>query len=219
VEKGFFIVFEGIDGSGKSTQAERLHGRLVGEGIDCLLTEEPGGTPEGRHIRDLVLDPKRRVSPKTELFLFLADRAEHVEKVIRPALETGKTVICSRYFYSTLVYQGIARRLADIEFLEEINLFSVGNILPDIVFLIDVHPGRGLSKAKAAPDKPFHRHGGDRIEQQGEEFQETVRRGYLELAERYKNTFVVIDGGRDVHEVGETIYFTIKEIRKGGTPA
>jgi dTMP kinase len=218
VKRGFFIVFEGTDGSGKSTQAERLHRRLVGQGIDCLLTEEPGGTAEGRYIRDLVLDPKRRVSPKTELFLFLADRAEHVEKIIRPALESGKTVICSRYFYSTLVYQGIARDLAGIDFLEEINLFSVGNILPDIVFFIDVHPGRGLSKAKAAPEKPFHRHGGDRIEQQGEEFQESVRRGYLELADRYKNTFVVIDGGRDVHEVGETIYFAVKEKIKGEKP-
>lgn len=217
MKKGFFIVFEGTDGSGKSTQAERLHGRLAGEGIDCLLTEEPGGTSEGKHIRDLVLDPNRRVGPKTELFLFLADRAEHVEKVIRPALETGKTVICSRYFYSTLVYQGIARRLADIEFLEQINLFSVGNILPDVVLLIDVHPGRGLSKAKAVPDKPFHRHGGDRIEQQGTEFQEAVRRGYLELAERYKNTFVVIDGSRDVHEVAQTIYFAVREKRQGGT--
>jgi dTMP kinase len=215
VKKGFFIVFEGSDGSGKSTQAKRLHRRLLEEGVDCLLTEEPGGTAEGRHIRELVLDPECRVSPKTELFLFLADRAGHVDKVIRPALESGKTVICSRYFYSTLVYQGIARRLAEIEFLEELNLFSVSNILPDIVFLIDVHPGQGLSKAKAARAKPFHRQGGDRIEQQGEEFQERVRRGYLELADRYKKTFVVIDGSRDIREVGETIYVTTKEMLKG----
>lgn len=219
MKKGFFIVFEGTDGSGKSTQAERLHRRLLDEGVDCLLTEEPGGTAEGRHIRDLVLDPECPISPKTELFLFLADRAEHVDKVIRPALETGKTVICSRYFYSTLVYQGFARRLAGFEFLEELNLFSVDNIRPDIVFFIDVHPGQGLSKAKAARKKPFHRYGGDRIEQQGAEFQERVRRGYLELADRYKKTFVVIDGGRDIHEVGETIYFTFKEKLKGEKPA
>jgi dTMP kinase len=219
LKRGVFIVFEGTDGSGKSTQAERLHARLVAEGVDCLLTEEPGGTDEGKRIGDLVLNPKFRISPKTELFLFLADRAEHVDKVIRPALDRGAVVVCSRYFFSTLVYQGIASRVARLEFLEEINLFTVDNIWPDVVFLIDVHPAQGLSKAKATTEKPFHRHGGDRIEQQGPEFQENVRRGYLLLADRYGDLFVSIDGSGGIREVGEKIYHVAMEkIKREKTP-
>lgn len=206
LHEGFFIVFEGPDGSGKSTQAELLFKKLKHDGYSCIITEEPGGTPEGEKIRDLLLNPDYELCPKTELFLFLADRAEHVSRIIQPSLKEGKVVICSRYFYSTLVYQGITRQITALEFLKQINLFAVNNIEPDVVFFLDILPEEGLSKAKQNSSMDYSFQDGDRIEMEGLDFQRRVREGYFRLASQYSKTFEIVKGDRSIQEIGKTIY-------------
>jgi dTMP kinase len=206
LKEGFFIVFEGPDGSGKSTQAEMLYNTLSDEGYRCIITQEPGGTHEGKKMREILLNPELKICPKSELFLFLADRAEHVERIIQPSLKEGKIVIGSRYFYSTLVYQGIARRIADLKFLEKMNLFAVGGQQPHIVFYLDVLPERGLPNAMNTPSS-FQ--GGDRIEREGVHFQERVREGYMKLATQYRKIIVVIKNG-PIEEIQKTVYTLTK---------
>ncbi len=204
---GRFIVFEGPDGSGKTTQAELLYERLKTEGMSCILTEEPGATGEGRIIRDILLNPGLSIGPKTELFLFLADRADHVLKIITPALSEGKIVICSRYFYSTLVYQGIARNVAPFSFLLDLNLYATGGLVPDLVFYIDIEPEKGLTKAKDTSLRRLNYPDGDRIESEGLEFQTDVRNGYLKIARQFKEYFIVITAGKKSRKtISEEIY-------------
>ncbi len=210
MDGGFFIVFEGPDGSGKSTQVELLHNQLTCDGYSCIITQEPGGTKEGKSMRDIILNPELSISSKTELFLFLADRSEHVHKIIQPALKEGKVVICSRYFYSTLVYQGIARKVASLDFLKMINLFAVNDIVPNIVFYLDVVPELGLTQAKDSSSKVKGYSGGDRIEREGTNFQKKVREGYLKLASQYKDTFVIVEESKGIKEVSSFIYLQTK---------
>ena len=208
---GYFIVFEGPDGSGKTTQAELLYHRLIENGLPAILTEEPGGTEEGRRIRDILLNPSLAIGPKTELFLFLADRALHVQKVIKPALSKSKTVICSRFMYSTLVYQGIARSVAPFQFLLDLNLYATGGLVPDLVFYIDIEPEEGLSKAKSISSQLHNYRNGDRIESEGLQFQIDVRNGYLRIAEQFKEYFVVITAGNKSRKaVSDEIYSHIR---------
>jgi len=211
-KSGFFIVFEGVDGSGKTTQANILFERLVTEGYKCILTEEPGATKEGEIIKELLLNPNFKLSQKTELFLFLADRAQHVQEVITPALNNGNIVISSRYFFSTLVYQGYARKVASIDFLENLNLFATDNTFPDLVFYIDVLPENRLKLAKDESSKKFGSLEGDRIEMEGLDFQNKVRKGYQDLAKKYKEIFRIIDGRGDILEINNLIYDSVKEI-------
>ena len=203
-------MFEGPDGSGKSTQAELLYKRLSADGYSCIKTEEPGGTCDGEKIRDLLLNPDFNLCPKAELFLFLADRAEHVNRVIYPELKNGKIVICSRYIYSTLVYQGFARKIMDMDDLKQINLFAVNNIEPDIVFYIDIIPEKSLSKAREHTSKKYNFHGGDRIEKEGLDFQHRVREGYLSLASGYGDVFNLIKGDGGIQEINNNIYSLTK---------
>jgi len=210
LNKGLFIVLEGPDGSGKSTQSELLYKKLTADGYACVKTEEPGGTLEGEKIRDLLLNPDFKLCPKAELFLFLADRAEHVNRIIYPELSDGKIVICSRYIYSTLVYQGFARKIMDMDYLKKINLFAVNNIEPDIVFYVDIIPEKSLSKAKENTSKKYNFHGGDRIEMEGIEFQHRVREGYLSLASQYSSVFNLIKGDRSIQEINNNIYTLTK---------
>ncbi len=208
---GRFIVLEGPDGSGKTTQAQLLYKRLKASGWPCILTEEPGATREGCIIRNILLDPELAIGPKTELFLFLADRADHVQNVIEPALSEGKTVVCSRYFYSTLVYQGIARGVAPFSFLLDLNLYATGGIVPDLVFYIDIEPEKGLSKAKNISSQRHNYPDGDRIESEGLEFQTNVRNGYLEIAGHFKDYFIVITAEKKSRkEISEEIYSHIE---------
>lgn len=190
---GYFIVFEGGDGCGKSTQARLLCDRLRAQGRPCVLTEEPGATHTGRAIRDLILHPRSTISAKTELFLFLADRADHVASCIIPALEQGKTVICSRYLFSTLVYQGLARGTAPYDLLLQMNLFAAGGLLPDLVVYLEVDPARGLALARRATNSITRYPDGDRIEAEGLEFQEKVRDGYRSIAARFPRLFETIE--------------------------
>lgn len=210
LKRGLFIVLEGPDGSGKTTQAHLLAERLSSDGYPSIATEEPGGTETGRYIREIILNPSIHVSPKTELFLFLADRAEHVQRVIKPALDEGKIVVCSRYIYSTLVYQGLVRKVAPTEFLLNMNKYATNELVPDIVFYIDVDPEKTLFKAKEDSSITRNYPGGDRIEKEGPGFQQMVRKGYQQIADLSKGLFITIDGNRSIEEVSENLYTLVK---------
>ena len=189
-----FVTFEGLDGSGKSTQAELLADWLRGQGRTVLTTREPGGTPVGEAVRDLVLHGDE-LSAWTEAALFAAARAEHVELAIRPALERGEDVICDRYLDSSVAYQGIARGLGESPVLE-LNLTVTGGLLPTRTFLVLVDPDEA------------RRRGGeyrDRIERETEEFMRRVDEAFRLLAASYPERIVALDGDRPAEEIAEEV--------------
>jgi len=191
---GLFISFEGIDGSGKSTQARLLAEHLRGQGRDVVLTREPGGSAGAEEIRRLVLEgDKDRWSPETELLLFTAARRDHLERVILPAIAAGQVVICDRFADSTRMYQGLGR--ADLRGLvDQLHDLMIGRE-PDVTVLIDIAPDVGLGRA-------LSRGGGEeRFESFGEGLQARMRAGFLALAKEFDGRFVVIDGGRAVEAV------------------
>jgi dTMP kinase len=198
-----FITFEGSEGSGKSTQAERLAARLQRCGVPYVLTREPGGTPIGESIRDLLqfAPHNSNMAPETELLLFEASRSQLVREVIKPALERGKCVIADRFFDSTTVYQGAARKL-DREMIERVNAFVVGDCVPDITFVLDVDAATAESRM-SEPRKA------DRMEQQSAEFYERVREGYRELAASERKRIVMINGSGDLDEIEKQIWETL----------
>lgn len=193
-ERGYFVSFEGIDGSGKSTQARLLSDHLRAAGCDVVLTREPGGSPGAEHIRKLVLEGATdRWSPETELLLFTAARRDHLERTVNPALEAGQVVICDRFADSTRLYQGLAR--ADLRVLvDQLHELVIGQE-PDLTVLIDMDPETGLSRALARGD------GEDRFESFGGDMQRRLRQGFLDLAGEFPDRFVVIDGNRPVEDV------------------
>jgi dTMP kinase len=195
MKKGLFITFEGLDGSGKTTQIKLLYDYLKERGLDVITTVEPGGTVIGRKIRKILLDKdNHEMSYKTETFLFLASRAELVSKVISPALSKGRIVICDRFFDSTIVYQGIARGLG-IDRILDMSLWATGGIAPDITFLLSVKADKGKKRMdKASKER-------DRMELEKDNFRKNVYKGYLSIAKRYKDRFVVIDGEKDIEEI------------------
>lgn len=191
---GLLVVFEGGEGAGKTTQIAKLKDFLEARGRRVLVTREPGGTGLGENIRQLLLDPDGDVSPRTEALLYAADRAEHVEKVIRPALQRGDIVISDRYIDSSIAYQGLARGLGAEE-VRDINRFGTGGLFPDVVFLLDFPADMGLDRSGLT----------DRIEQEGLDFHEKVREAYRTLAERYSDRFVTIDAGRSPDDIAAEI--------------
>jgi dTMP kinase len=195
-----FITFEGSEGCGKSTQVHRLATRLKKLQIPFLITREPGGTPIGETIRELLQFAPHNSSmrPETELLLFEASRSQLVRETIKPALERGFCVITDRFFDSTTVYQGAARRL-DREIVERLNAFVVGDCIPDITFVLDVDAATVESRMQQ-PRKA------DRMEQQPSEFYERVRDGYRHLAGREPNRVVLIDGSRNADEIENEIW-------------
>jgi dTMP kinase len=196
-----FITFEGSEGSGKSTQAERLSARLQRYSVPCILTREPGGTPIGESVRELLQFAPHNASmtPETELLLFEASRSQLVREVIKPALERGMCVIADRFFDSTTVYQGAARKL-DREMIERLNGFAVSNCVPDITFVLDVDAATAESRMQHEPRKA------DRMEQQPTEFYERVREGYRRLAAHEPARIVLIDGSRDADKIETEIW-------------
>ncbi len=195
-----FITFEGSEGCGKTTQAQRLAVRLERLGIPHLVTREPGGTPIGETIRELLQFSQHNsgMRPETELLLFAASRSQLVREVIKPALEHGLCVIADRFFDSTTAYQGAARKL-DHEMVERLNAFVVGDCVPDITFLLDVNAATASSRMQK-PRKA------DRMEQQPAEFYERVREAYRELAKRDPNRVVLIDGSRNADQIENEIW-------------
>jgi dTMP kinase len=194
-----FISFEGADGSGKSTQAERLRDTLVGEGREVVLTREPGGTELGERARELVLNGPQ-MGAWAEATLFAASRAEHVEEVIRPALERGAVVVCDRYVDSSLAYQGIARGLGVDEVLQ-LNLTVTGGLLPDVTFLLLVDPEVAAARWTDA----------DRLEREGDALQAKVDAAYRELAERFPERIVTVDGARDPDEIAREVHERLRD--------
>jgi dTMP kinase len=189
-----FVTFEGLDGSGKSTQAELLADWLRAEGRTVLTTREPGGTPVGEAVRDLVLHGDE-LSPWTEAALFAAARAEHVELAIRPALERGEDVVCDRYLDSSVAYQGIARGLGEARVLD-LNLAVTGGLLPDRTFLVLVDPEEARRRGGE------HR---DRIERETEEFMRRADEAFRSLAASYPERIVALDGHRPAEAIAEEI--------------
>lgn len=192
--KGLFISFEGIDGSGKSTQARLLADHLRGRGLEVVLTREPGGSAGAEEIRALVLqgDPDRW-SAETEILLFTAARRDHLERTIRPALAAGKVVICDRFADSTRMYQGLSR--GDLRsVVDSLHDLMIG-VEPDLTILIDMDPTEGLSRAlsRKGPE--------ERFEEFGEDLQKAMRTGFLALAHEFADRFVVIDGARRLDAV------------------
>jgi dTMP kinase len=188
-----FITFEGADGSGKSTQAELLCESLADEGREVVLTREPGGTELGERIRELLLDGPA-MAPLAEAALFAASRAEHVEQVIRPALERGAAVVCDRYIDSSLAYQGIARGLGADEVLQ-LNLAVTRGLLPDVTFLLLLAPVVAGGRWSEA----------DRLEREGLAFQTRVDAAYRELAERFPERIVTIDASAEPSAIAKEV--------------
>ncbi len=192
---GLFIVFEGIEGSGKTLQLKLLARYLRKKGIKPLVTREPGGTRLGEGIRRLLLKDGNP-SPRAELFLYLADRAQHVKEVIRPALRGGRMVLCDRYYFSTLAYQGYARGL-DLAFVEEANDRAIEGFKPHLVVLLDLPVRVALERIRGRSL--------DRMEQEAFSFHERVREGFWAQARREPDLFLVIDGTRMPEEVFQEV--------------
>ncbi len=199
--KGMFISFEGIDGSGKSTQARLLADHLRGLGQEVVLTREPGGSPGAEEIRALVLQGEPdRWSAETEILLFTAARRDHLERTIRPALAAGKVVICDRFADSTRMYQGLSR--GDLrQTVDDLHALMIG-VEPDLTILIDMDPAKGLSRALSRQTAE------ERFEDFGEALQAKMRAGFLALAEESADRFVVIDGARSVADVAADVLQT-----------
>lgn len=203
--QGLFISFEGIDGSGKSTQAKKLGQRLQQEGHDVVLTREPGGSLGAEEIRALVLqgDPDRW-SAETEILLFTAARRDHMECTILPALNAGKIVICDRFADSTRMYQGLTR--GDLRALvDRLHTLMIPRD-PDVTVLIDMDPEIGLARAKARSTNE------ERFEDFGLQFQQVMRAGFLALADEYSNRFRVIDGQGSADRIAQDIYAQITAV-------
>lgn len=193
--KGIFITFEGLDGSGKTTQIELLNSFLKQSGFDVVVTREPGGTDIGNKIRKILLDSKNiQMSYRAETLLFLASRAELVSKVIQPSLNQGKIVICDRFFDSTIAYQGIARQLGAEKILD-MSLWATENIIPDLTFLLSIDVWECENRIKNGKKKK------DRIEKEEIDFKSKIQEGYMQLAGKNKERFVIVDGCLDIESV------------------
>jgi dTMP kinase len=199
-----FITFEGPEGCGKSTQSVRLKSHLESQGQRVLLTREPGGTRMGRQIRDILLDPQSVLDETTEVYLFAADRSEHVSKIILPALAEEKVVISDRYIDSTLAYQIGGRGLPE-DLVRYVNMISSRGLMPDLTFLLDVSPEEGLRRAKKGGE-------GDRFEREQSEFHQRVRAKYLEIAKGDPARVKLIETDKKgIDEIQEIVRRTVEE--------
>lgn len=204
-----FITLEGIEGSGKTTQIDRLADFLAQNGIKCVITRQPGGTVIGESIRSILLNPENdTLAPMTELLLYLADRAQHINEVIKPALATGQTVVCDRYFDATVVYQGFARGLS-VQLLKDLHQLLFDNLKPDVTLLLDLSPQQGLERAWQQLNSGQRVGRESRFESEAIVFHEKVRAGYLELARLEPQRFHVINAARSPDQVFAEISKTL----------
>jgi dTMP kinase len=210
-----FITLEGIEGSGKSTQITAIARWLEDAGYECLTTREPGGTSIGGQIRSVLLHPTNNdMAPGTELLLYVADRVQHLETVVRPALAAGKVVVCDRYFDATLVYQGYARGL-DKKTILQLHELACGGLTPDLTLLLDLAPEEGLARAwrRIASDDTHAAE--SRFEKEKLAFHQRVREGYLDLARKQPQRFTIIDAKAHVAAVSRQIEAALAVFIKG----
>lgn len=199
------ITLEGIEGSGKTTQIHYMADYLRKQGRDCEVTKEPGGTAIGQAVRAILLNPgNHAMQPLAELLLYAADRAQHIHETILPALATGKIVICDRFHDSTTVYQGIARGL-DMETIRLLNGLAMGDVLPDVTFVLDLPVKMGLNRAWRQIRNGSRNGAETRFENEALQFHESVRKGYLDLSRREPSRFRVVDAARDPAAVRDDI--------------
>jgi dTMP kinase len=200
---GLFITFEGVDGCGKTTQLRLLAAWLKQRGCEVVETVEPGGTPIGREIRKILLDPANgAMRPRTELLLYFASRAQNVEEVIGPARAAGRIVLSDRFTDSTLVYQGCGRGISPRTVLR-LDRIACAGLRPDLTFLLDIDPAAGLARARRRNQRGITAE--SRIDDETLEFHERVRRGYLALAAREPERIKVIDAAAPVADVAARI--------------
>lgn len=200
--RGWFITFEGGEGTGKSTQIERLAGRLRTLGREVVLTREPGGTPLAEAVRAVLLDPSHGPDGLVEVFLLEAARRDHVVGVIRPALDRGAVVLCDRYADSSWVYQGVVRGLG-VEVVERLNLLATGGLDPDLTLVFDMDPRVALGRALDRNSEAGTREG--RLDEEPMDFHERVRDGFLKLAERWPDRVRIVDAEGDPDRVFERV--------------
>lgn len=196
---GRFITLEGGDGAGKTTQAELLTAWLEEHGRTVVRTREPGGTELGQRIREMVLHERGHVAPRAEALLYAADRAHHVETVVRPALARGEVVLQDRYIDSSVAYQGVARGLG-ADRIRSVSDWAADGLVPDLTVLLDLDVTVGRSRVAAARGDVF-----DRLESEAAAFHETVRRAFLDAADAEPERFLVVDAGQSTDAVQRTV--------------
>lgn len=206
-DSGFFLTVEGCEGTGKSTLIEGLYVYLTEvQHVKVIKTREPGGTFFGKKVRDLLLNQDSiPIDARAELLLFLADRAHHVETLIKPALSENKIVICDRFTDSSIAYQGAARKTNDLEQLEEVCLFATDQMVPDLTFYLDLDPQIGLNRIKRNKD---------RLENENIDFHRRVRKGYLDLAEKHPERIYILDAALAPGYVLQEAIAKIKKVIK-----
>ncbi len=214
-----FVTFEGPEGAGKSTAIRAISAQLTERGLDVVTTREPGGGPLGQRIRQMLLE-EGSVSPETELLLFLADRANHVETIIQPALDAGKFVLCDRHADSTIVYQGYGRGL-DLEFLKAANRFATKGLVPDLTLLFDLDPKIGLDRLNIVEKNLFDteakRRDVNRLDREPLEFHQKVRNGFLTISREEPERFVILDAEKTPEQLVEEALTAILARQKGHT--
>lgn len=198
------VTFEGIEAAGKSTLIATLAARLGNTGEDVLVTREPGGTLLGDSLRALFVDPAYRIDPVAEVMLLNASRAQLVGELIQPALQSGRTILCDRFFDATVAYQGFGRGL-DVESLLELCLVATRRIAPDLTFLVDIPVEVSAARVRARGDA-------DRLEREGPAFHARVREGYLQLAQRF-GRIVVLDGTMPAAVLAESAFAVLRDRR------
>ena len=198
IAKELFVSFEGIEGSGKTTQVRLLHDYLAQTAIPFIFTREPGGTPLGERLRELLIDPLGQMSREAEMLLLSASRAELVDKVIEPALEEGRLVVADRFWDASLAYQGYGRKLP-VETLMQITMFAARNLAPDVTFLLDIPVSVSRERLRGRKKTT------DRMEREKRDFHERVAEGYRKLAAADPNRVMVLDGTRDSDELATEI--------------
>lgn len=202
---GFFITFEGGEGAGKTTLIHKIEKKLKQSGFNVILTREPGGTSLGEQIRQMVLNQNfESIAPHAELLLFLAARAQHIEKVIKPAIDQGTIVLCDRFNDSTIAYQGVARGLGE-EYVDKLCKLACQNTLPDLTFFLDVDPAIGMERARKQQRVI------DRMESEQKNFHDRVREGFLSIAKKDSGRICLIDASRPEQAVFEQVLTRIME--------
>lgn len=209
MQKGWFITFEGPDGSGKTTISTNVYQKLLTSGLDVIYTREPGGIDIAEQIRGIILDPKNTaMDVKTEALLYAASRRQHLVEKVLPAIQAGKIVICDRFVDSSLAYQGVGRGIG-IEEVLSINEFAIEGYYPDVTLFLDIDPIEGLKRIS-------NRHYRDRLDREAEDFHLKVALGYQEVLKRYRHRMQVLDANRPVEEiVNEAVQYILAKVKPG----